>query len=185
MLPKVATSLTRAVTSIQHQSYTIRNVLHQSSNSNNALAPWNSQGNSHHRNGTGTGSRYHTGYTVGFIHSSIFILASIQSYSREQVVPLPRQIPLFPLTMAHLSSLMTSRRILNVLFLKMLAQRASVAAVCLLLLVVVSSRLYSSMQGLVTPLLFSIQHQNPLFLSFPLLSPRMSKILLFKMFLLP
>ncbi|KAG6816907.1 hypothetical protein H0H87_001860 [Tephrocybe sp. NHM501043] len=72
MLPKVATTIlhstTRAVTSIQHQSYTIRNVLQPSSN--NSLAPWNSSGNSHWGNGGpgpgsakySTGSRYY-GYT--------------------------------------------------------------------------------------------------------------------------
>ncbi|KAG6861502.1 hypothetical protein C0995_015929 [Termitomyces sp. Mi166 len=73
MLPKVATHITRAVTSIQHQSYTIRNVLHAQSSStsasNTTLAPWNSPGSSHrgHNNGPGSakygaGSRY-TGYT--------------------------------------------------------------------------------------------------------------------------
>ncbi|KAF5388146.1 hypothetical protein D9615_000011 [Tricholomella constricta] len=79
MLPKVATHIlhttTRAAASIQHQTYTIRNVLQfQSSpgpsSTTGHLAPWNNTGSSHWgNNGPGpggakyhTGSRYHNAY---------------------------------------------------------------------------------------------------------------------------
>ncbi|KAF9468765.1 hypothetical protein BDZ94DRAFT_1303935 [Collybia nuda] len=80
MLPKVATqilhSTTRAAASIQHQTYTIRNVLQLQSSSGPSsgsgnLAPWNNTGSSHWgNNGPGpggakysTGSRFQHGYT--------------------------------------------------------------------------------------------------------------------------
>ncbi|KAG6836915.1 hypothetical protein H0H93_001281 [Arthromyces matolae] len=82
MLPKVAThilhSTTRAVTSIQHQSYTIRNVLQSqssSSSSNSGLAPWNNSGSSHwgNNNGPGTGSsaKYGAGSRYNAYTSSV------------------------------------------------------------------------------------------------------------------
>ncbi|KAH0587070.1 hypothetical protein H2248_005889 [Termitomyces sp. 'cryptogamus'] len=64
MLPKVATQISRAVSSIQHQTHTIRNVLHQSSSPNTALAPWNGPASSHRGNTNGS-AKYgrFTGYT--------------------------------------------------------------------------------------------------------------------------